>query len=76
MPLWVSLLLWQVVVPVMISLLRKWGYINLAEALAAKAVLMIKNLKNYHEPKDFPHAPEVETNQHNFTVGQKGEPKP
>lgn len=52
-----SLLLYKIVLPDLILLLRKWGFFDAADALAAKTaveiVAAIKQLKTYPEfPKD------------------------
>jgi len=66
MPIWLSVVLWKLVLPVVISWLQKEGYVNAAEALAAKGTVAlvneVKSLKTYDQyPGDAP-APPVTTN--------------
>lgn len=66
---------WQLIIVV----LRASGAINLAGALSIKLAVYLhaklKDVKTYHDKKDFPQPfPEVLT-PHNFTTGQKLEPK-
>lgn len=53
MPIWISLIIWKIVLPDIVLWLRKEGYINVAENLIAKftinSINEIKSIKTYQE---------------------------
>lgn len=65
MPAWLSLILWNIVLPDLITWLRKDGHINAAESLAARGAVSlindVKSIKKYAAPTDFPHPPPQDT---------------
>lgn len=57
MPVWLSVIVWKILLPDLIVWLRNRGYFNVAEELAAKGALAvyreIKDLKTFPEyPKE------------------------
>lgn len=68
MPAWLLTILIQSVLPAVLQAAYKSGMINLVEK---NLIDFWADLKSEHEPEDFPAAPPGQTNEHNFTVGQK-----
>jgi len=70
MPAWLSLILWNVVIPDIILWLRHTGYTNAAETLAATAVTdVVKTVKSIKTYDQYPGDPPTPTGTTNMTTG-------
>lgn len=72
MPAWLVPILLQYVLPEVLKLLVKYHFITELEAdLAKKAVSLEEALGKITTYRNYPGDPPGQTNEHNFTVGQK-----